>query len=108
MEQLAYADCILLNKIDLIEDDDSIKDTEAELQGIERRIKAINGAAQIFRCKQSNVEPKNVIGLDAFSLDRGLKMVARKRTQTSNMITHVRDAHVCQYSRLDACMTYLI
>ena len=65
----------LLNKIDLIEDDDSIKDKEAELQGIESRIKAINGAAQIFRCKQSNVEPKNVIGLDAFSLDRVLKMV---------------------------------
>ena len=108
VEQLAFADRILLNKIDLIEDDDSIKDKEAELQGIESRIKAINGAAQIFRCKQSNVEPKNVIGLDAFSLDRVLKMVARKRTQTSNMITHVRDAHVCQYSRLDACMTYLI
>ena len=75
VEQLAFADRILLNKIDLIEDDDSIKDKEAELQGIESRIKAINGAAQIFRCKQSNVEPKNVIGLDAFSLDRVLKMV---------------------------------
>lgn len=74
VEQLAFADRILLNKIDLIESDDSIKDKEAELKKIEERIKAINGAAPIYRCKQSEIDVKNVLNLDAFSLDRVLEM----------------------------------
>ena len=74
-EQLAFADRILLNKIDLIENDKDIKDKEAHLNMIEARIKAINGAAPILRCKQSQIEPKNIINLDAFNLDRVLEMV---------------------------------
>jgi G3E family GTPase len=66
VEQLAFADRILLNKIDLVDKD--------SLRKIEARIRAINSAAPILRCKQSNVNPKEVIGLDAFSLDRVLKM----------------------------------
>ena len=65
VEQLAFADRILLNKIDLVDKD--------SLRKIEARIRAINSAAPILRCKQSNVNPKEVIGLDAFSLDRVLK-----------------------------------
>ena len=74
-EQLAFADRILLNKIDLIENDKDIKDKEAHLNMIEARIKAINGVAPILRCKQSQIEPKNIINLDAFNLDRVLEMV---------------------------------
>jgi len=74
VEQLAFADRILLNKVDLVEKDKSIKNTEAALRKIEARIRAINSAAPIFRCKQSNVNPNEVIGLDAFSLDRVLQM----------------------------------
>eukprot|EP00913_Durusdinium_trenchii_P017257 g16227.t1 len=66
VEQLAFADRILLNKIDLV--------SEEELGGIEARIKAINSEAPIFRCQNSVVEPKNLLNLDAFSLDRVLKM----------------------------------
>ena len=66
VEQLAFADRILLNKIDLVDKD--------SLRKIEARIRAINSAAPILRCKQSNVNHKEVIGLDAFSLDRVLKM----------------------------------
>jgi G3E family GTPase len=72
VEQLAFADRILLNKIDLIEDDKKIKDKEAHLKKIEDRIRAINGAAPILRCKQSEIDVKNVLNLDAFSLDRVL------------------------------------
>ena len=74
VEQLAFADRILLNKVDLVEKDKSIKNKEAALRKIEARIRAINSAAPIFRCKQSNVNPNEVIGLDAFSLDRVLQM----------------------------------
>jgi G3E family GTPase len=74
VEQLAFADRVLLNKIDLIRDDDSIADKEAELTKIENRIKSINGAAQIFRCEQSKIDPRNVLNIGAFSLDRVLEM----------------------------------
>jgi G3E family GTPase len=72
VEQLAFADRILLNKIDLIEDDAEIKDKEAYLKNIEDRIRAINSAAPIMRCKQSEVDLKNLLNLDAFNLDRVL------------------------------------
>jgi len=74
VEQIAFADRIMLNKIDLIHGDADIADKEAELAKIEARIKSINGAAQIFRCEQSKIEPKNVLNIGAFSLDRVLEM----------------------------------
>jgi len=72
VEQLAFADRILLNKIDLIEGDEEIRDKEAFLKNIEDRIKAINSAAPIYRCKQSEVDVKKLLNLDAFDLDRVL------------------------------------
>ena len=74
VEQLAFADRILLNKIDLIQNDKKIKDKEAELKKIEARIKSINGAAQIFRCEQSKIDPENILNIGAFNLDRVLEM----------------------------------
>ena len=59
-------------QVDLIENDDAIKDKEAELKKTEERIRGINSAAPIYRTKQSAVDVKNVINLDAFSLDRVL------------------------------------
>ena len=73
VEQIAFADRVILNKIDLIENDESIMDTEAELKKIEDRIRAINSNAQIIRAKHSAIDPKNVLNLDAFSLDRVLE-----------------------------------
>ena len=73
-EQLAFADRIFLNKIDLIRNDANIADKEAELTKIEARIKAINGSAKILRCEQSNIDPKHVLNIGAFNLDRVLEM----------------------------------
>jgi len=67
VEQVAFADRILLNKIDLV------KDT-SELDAIEGRLKAINSQAQIFRCERSQVAPQNLINVGAFDIDRVLKM----------------------------------
>ena len=74
VEQLAFADRILLNKIDLIENDDTIKDKEAELKKLELRIRNINSQAPIFRCTQSKIDPKNVLNLNAFNLEKVLEM----------------------------------
>jgi G3E family GTPase len=68
VEQVAFADRILLNKVDLVE--------AAELGPIEERLKKINPAAAVFRCEQSKVDPKHLIGIAAFKLDRVLEMDA--------------------------------
>ena len=66
VEQVAFADRILLNKTDLVE--------EAELPAIEARIKKINPSASIFRCQQSKVDPKNLVMISAFKLEKTLEM----------------------------------
>jgi len=66
VEQVAFADRILLNKIDLVD--------ESALPPIEERLKKINPSVQIFRCQQSKVDPKNLIGIEAFSLEKTLEM----------------------------------
>jgi len=64
-EQLAFADRVLLNKIDLVPE-------EAELAKIEARIKEINSDCSILRCQQSEVDWRKIIGLGGFDLDRVL------------------------------------
>jgi G3E family GTPase len=64
VEQIAFADKILLNKIDLA--------TEEELANIEKKIKALNPSASIRRTKYSEVEPKEILNIQAFELKRVL------------------------------------
>ena len=66
VEQLAFADRIMLNKIDLA--------TEGELQHVEQRIKSINGFAPIFRTHNSLIDPKELINIGSFDLERTLDM----------------------------------
>jgi len=69
VEQVAFADRIMLNKIDLVP-------KEEDLQEIEKRIKAINKYAEIMRT-QFSVKPPNmnqILGLNAFNLDRVKEM----------------------------------
>jgi len=65
-EQLAFADRILLNKIDLVKD-------EKELAKVESAIKGVNGFAPIFRCEKSQVHPKHLINIGSFDLKRTLE-----------------------------------
>jgi G3E family GTPase len=64
-EQIAFADIIVLNKMDLV--------TEAEAAEVERRIRAINPYAEIRRSTRSDVPIDSVIGRDAFNLARVLE-----------------------------------
>jgi G3E family GTPase len=66
VEQVAFADRVLLNKCDLVD--------EARLVEVERRIKMINESVQIRRCTQSSVEMDFILGIKAFSLDKILEM----------------------------------
>ncbi len=67
-EQVAFADVILLNKTDLVPAD--------ALERIERRVRAINATAKIFRTRNSDVPIERVLNVGAFDLDRALAVDA--------------------------------
>ncbi|MEN3931134.1 GTP-binding protein [Microvirga sp. W0021] len=60
--QIAFADVILLNKIDLVSDE--------ELQNVERMIRAINPYAKLHRTKNCDIALSEVLDRNAFDLDR--------------------------------------
>merc|ERR1711959_663651 len=66
VEQLAFADRVLLNKCDLA--------TEEELVEVEKRIKAINAGVQIKRTKFSEVATDFIMNIKAFDLDKIMAM----------------------------------
>lgn len=63
-EQIAFADVILLNKTDLA--------GAAAIAVVEKRIRMINPYAKIIQAARCDVPLDQVIGLDAFSLERVL------------------------------------
>lgn len=66
IEQIAFADIILLNKTDLV--------TEEELVELEQRIKAMNLMCKIYRTQNSEIDMDAVLGVGAFELDRALQV----------------------------------
>ena len=60
--QIAFADVILLNKTDLV--------TPGELAEVEARIRAINPYAKLHRTERSKIALDEVLGRNAFDLDR--------------------------------------
>ncbi len=66
VEQIAFADRILLNKVDLV--------TTEELDLLEKRIHQINAMAKIYRTQNSDIDLDCVLGINAFNLDRALEI----------------------------------
>ena len=66
VEQIAFADKILLNKTDLVD--------EKELKNVESQVKSINSFAPIFRTEHGVIDPKELIGIGSFDLKRTLEM----------------------------------
>jgi G3E family GTPase len=60
--QIAFADVIVVNKTDLVSED--------ELRDVEGHIRAINPYATLHRAQRSNVRIEDVLGRNAFDLDR--------------------------------------
>ena len=65
-EQIAFADIVLLNKTDLVKGDN--------LEGVQSRIRKINPYAKIIKTAHCETPLDQVLGLDAFSLDRVLEI----------------------------------
>ncbi|MCC5977357.1 MAG: GTP-binding protein [Salinarimonas sp.] len=64
--QIAFADVILLNKVDLV--------SEAELADVEARIRAINPYARLHRTTKCDVEIAQVLERNAFDLERIIEL----------------------------------
>jgi G3E family GTPase len=65
-EQIAFADVILINKIDLV--------TPAELDQLEARIRSMNAAAKIYRTQNAAIDLDHVLNVGGFDLDRALEI----------------------------------
>eukprot|EP01083_Nonionella_stella_P089551 249892_1 len=64
VEQVCFADKILLNKTDLAD--------EEQLAKIEKEIKGLNPTTKILRCEYSKIDPQELLNIKAFELDRVL------------------------------------
>ena len=68
-EQVAFADVMVLNKTDLVEDD--------KLDALEARLRGMNRMARVVRSERADVPVETVLNLSAFDLDQ---MLARRPT----------------------------
>jgi G3E family GTPase len=64
VEQVAFADKLLLNKTDLV--------TQEELSQVRLRLRSINPSAEIIECQNSIVDPRRLLGIQGFNLNRVL------------------------------------
>ena len=69
LQQILFADTILLNKIDLLQD------KPEELQAVKDRLTKIHPTGKLIPCEHGKVDPKELIGLNAFDVDRITQLV---------------------------------
>ena len=84
-EQVAFADRIILNKVDLV--------SEAELVAVEARLRRLNPLAPITRAERANVPLDQVLGLGGFDLDRILDINPEFANPAHGEAGHVHDEH---------------
>ncbi len=65
-EQIAFADVLLLNKIDLV--------TAEALEQLEQRIRGMNAIAKIYRTRDAALEMDALLGIGAFDLNQALQI----------------------------------
>src|SRR5262249_16507383 len=65
-EQIAFADVLLLNKTDLVPPE--------ELDRLEQKIRSMNAACKIYRCKDALVEMDKILNAGGFNLERALEV----------------------------------
>ncbi len=75
-EQMAFADVLLLNKIDLV--------TTAELDQLEQRIRGMNAIAKIYRTRDAVLEMDALLGIGAFDLNQALRIDPDFLTETAH------------------------
>ncbi|MFD1192479.1 CobW family GTP-binding protein [Phenylobacterium conjunctum] len=85
VEQVAFADQIILNKTDLV--------TEAQLRDVEARIRRLNPLAPIHRAQRSNVPLEMILGRGSFDLNRITELQPEFLNPAHGEPGHVHDEH---------------
>ena len=85
VEQIAFADQIVLNKTDLVSEDD--------LRHVEARIRRINPLAPIHRAQRSNVPLEAILGKHSFDLERITELEPDFLNPGHGEPGHVHDEH---------------
>jgi G3E family GTPase len=85
IEQIAFADQIILNKTDLV--------TEAELLDVEAAIRKLNPLAPIHRAQRSNVPLETILGRHSFDLERITSLEPDFLNPGHGEAGHVHDEH---------------
>lgn len=85
VEQIAFADQIVLNKTDLVSEDD--------LRHVEARIRRINPLAPIHRAQRSNVPLEAILGKHSFDLERITELEPSFLNPAHGEAGHVHDEH---------------
>ena len=88
-EQIAFADIILLNKIDLV--------PENEVSVLEKRVHGINRLAKVYRTKNAGVDLDKILNVGAFDLDRIMEIEPDflKAEHEYHHHSHDGDEHEC-------------
>ena len=89
-EQVAFADQIVLNKVDLVD--------QAALQEVEARLRRLNPLAPIHRAERSNVDLGLILERRGFDLDRILDLEPEFLNPPHGEEGHVHDEH-CGHDR---------
>jgi len=85
VEQIAFADQIVLNKTDLV--------TEAELAAVEAQIRRINPLAPIHRTQRAAVPLEAILGRGSFDLERIVDLEPEFLNPAHGEAGHVHDDH---------------
>jgi G3E family GTPase len=85
IEQIAFADQIILNKTDLV--------SEAELKNVEQAIRTLNPLAPIHRAQRSNVPLETILGRHSFDLERITSLEPDFLNPAHGEPGHVHDEH---------------
>ncbi len=92
IEQIAFADQIILNKTDLVSED--------ELEEVESAIRTLNPLAPIHRAQRSNVPLETVLGRRSFDLERITSLEPDFLNPAHGEPGHVHDDH-CDHHHHD-------
>lgn len=84
VQQIAFADLLLLNKTDLLE--------PARLEALEADLRRINSQAPVYRTQQSQIEAERIFGLAAYDLD-SKRDFAIRHAQDEHSHDHDHDCH---------------
>lgn len=78
IQQVAFADRILLNKVDLV--------SEVELASVTEQVRAINPSATIVKTQQSRISPEEVLNIKAFDATKNAGLLGGRAESDLNQL----------------------